>query len=68
VDHPDAAKVLRALKSPDKHDLYGDSFVWRTTIHDKPQDLSEQEFEKWLWQRAVASGVLVEQAEYGGES
>lgn len=66
MEHPDSASILRAIKNPEKHQLYGDSFVWRTTVYDKQQGMNAEELEKWLWEHA--GGVLLEEAEHDGES
>ena len=53
IEHPDCARVLRALKLPTKYPTYGDSSLWQTSLADKPKNLTKEEFEEWLWQRAV---------------
>lgn len=50
----DSYKVLRerALsQDPSKHDLYGFSTKWRTTVDEIPQGIDSQKFEDWLWKR-----------------
>ena len=50
----DSSRVLqnRALfPDPSKHELYGLSMKWKTTVDDIPQGLNSKEFEDWLWRR-----------------
>jgi hypothetical protein len=54
LDGEDSSQVFqnRALsQDPSKHDLYGMSMEWKTTVDDIPQGLDSKEFEDWLWRR-----------------
>ncbi len=58
--HPDTIKMLNASKKPQKHEMYGESFKWRTSANDMPKGLSGEELEKWLWLHAVVEEKDVE--------
>jgi hypothetical protein len=52
----DSSKVLRerALsRDPSKHELYGFSTKWRTTVDEIPDGIDSKKFEDWLWKREI---------------
>ncbi|KAK8900780.1 hypothetical protein QC760_010544 [Botrytis cinerea] len=50
-DSPNVLQHRALLQDPSKHELYGMSMRWRTTVGDVPQELDSKEFEDWLWRR-----------------
>ncbi|KAB8291548.1 hypothetical protein EYC80_006349 [Monilinia laxa] len=48
-DSEGAQEAAVMMKDPKKDDSYGGSQKWKSRVQDIPQDLSEEEFEKWLW-------------------
>ena len=38
-------------RDPWKHELYGISMKWRTTVDEAPRGLEPSDFEDWLWKR-----------------
>ncbi len=54
LEGDDSSRVLqtRALsRDPSKHELYGMSMKWKTTVDEIPQGHDLKEFENWLWRR-----------------
>ncbi|KAK6591858.1 set domain-containing protein 5 [Botrytis cinerea] len=54
LEGDDSSNVLQhraLLQDPSKHELYGMSMRWRTTVSNVPQGLDLDEFEDWLWRR-----------------
>lgn len=39
------------VRNPSKHELYGLSMKWRTTVDEAPRGLDPSDFEDWLWKR-----------------
>ena len=54
LEGDDSSKVLqyRALiLDPSKHEPYGMSVKWKTTVDDIPLGLDSKEFDHWPWKR-----------------
>ena len=48
----DGSEVLEMkdfVKDPKKHDTYGLKRTWKSTVSSVPKDLSQDQFEKWVW-------------------
>ncbi|KAI9641403.1 hypothetical protein NHQ30_010205 [Ciborinia camelliae] len=39
------------INDPRKDDSYGGTQMWKTNVQDVPKDVSDAEFEKWLWKQ-----------------
>ncbi|KAJ8068130.1 hypothetical protein OCU04_003701 [Sclerotinia nivalis] len=50
-DSTGAEEALIFILDPKKDDSYGGTQRWRSRVQDIPKDLSEAEFEKWLWRQ-----------------
>ncbi|KAI8936707.1 hypothetical protein NX059_007099 [Plenodomus lindquistii] len=50
-DSPDVVRFRELALNPAKHEYYGMSMQWKTTLKDVPQGLGPRKFEKWLWRR-----------------
>ncbi|KAK8011175.1 hypothetical protein PG990_010140 [Apiospora arundinis] len=48
-DSPEAAQTMQWVKSPKAHPLYSGKLQWKQGVDKIPKDLSEDEFEKWLF-------------------
>ncbi|KAK6819646.1 hypothetical protein PG987_016129 [Apiospora arundinis] len=48
-DNPEAAQTMQWVKSPKAHPLYSGKLQWKQGVDKIPKDLSEDEFEKWLF-------------------
>lgn len=40
-------------RDPSKHELYGISMKWETTVDEAPRGLEPSDFEDWLWKREM---------------
>jgi len=50
----DSTEVIKhgaLVQDPSKHELYGISMKWRTTVDEVPRELEPGDFEDWLWKR-----------------
>ena len=50
-DSPDTALMKQYAARPASHRLYGTTMKWKQPIMKIPQNLGEEEFEKWLWKK-----------------
>ncbi|KAK8128153.1 SET domain-containing protein 5 [Apiospora sp. TS-2023a] len=48
-DSPEAAQTMQWVKSPKAHPLYSGKLQWKQGVDKIPKDLSDEEFEKWLF-------------------
>jgi SET domain len=54
LEGSDGSEYLRNIslaQDPSKHELYGLSMKWKTTVDEFPQGLDSGAFEDWLWMR-----------------
>jgi len=50
-DSPEVIQHEALAQDPSKHELYGMSMKWRTTVDETPCGLELGDFEDWLWKR-----------------
>ncbi|KAL9127121.1 MAG: hypothetical protein Q9217_003947 [Psora testacea] len=50
-DSMEVIKHRTLARDPSKHELYGVSMKWRTTVDEAPRGLEPSDFEDWLWKR-----------------
>lgn len=50
-DSTEVIKYGALVQDPSKHELYGISRKWGTTVHEVPRGLEPGDFEDWLWRR-----------------
>ena len=50
-DSTEAIEHGTLVRDPSKHELYGISMKWRTTVDEAPRGLEPSDFEDWLWKR-----------------
>ncbi|KAL1956436.1 hypothetical protein VTO42DRAFT_7323 [Malbranchea cinnamomea] len=48
-DSPETTRLKKLADKPDSHGLYGSSKSWAQPVDAIPRDLSEEDFENWLW-------------------
>ncbi|KUJ19090.1 SET domain-containing protein [Mollisia scopiformis] len=52
-DSINVLEMFSYVKSPQKHDSFGSTDMWRTGTTDVPKGLKASEFAKWLWRENV---------------
>lgn len=52
-DGDSVTKLAKFIKSPANHKDYGISTAWKSKPQDIPTDLSQNEFESWLWRTST---------------
>ena len=55
-DSPTVQRMESLSMDPSHHMAYGYSKRWETTGSEVPEDLSKDEFERWLWRKGVECG------------
>jgi hypothetical protein len=50
-DSTEVVEYGALAQDPSKHELYGISMKWRTTVDEVPCGLEPGDFEDWLWKR-----------------
>jgi hypothetical protein len=50
-DSTEVIKYRPLVQDPSRHELYGISMKWKTTVDEVPNGLKPADFEDWLWKR-----------------
>lgn len=50
-DSTEVIQYKKIAQNPSKHDLYGMSTKWKTTVQETPHGLKPSDFDDWLWRR-----------------
>ncbi len=51
LDGIDALGMIPFVREPSKHDSFGSTENWETSVDQVPKGMDEESFEKWLWRQ-----------------
>jgi hypothetical protein len=51
IDSSAVLQYSKLMKDPSKHEFYGLSMKWKTSVDDVPQGLDSKQLDDWLWRR-----------------